>query len=170
MWLAGGGGKKRNVSSEQCGQVIFLFSSESVTGSNSIFALQCWHGQVTKSGIFPFPVVRGERQRREPDAPRQRHREAPWTQIRQAAPVWAWAFRLYPRSLKNSRFSVRPSDYAKLFTDQTTNQAAGQCEKRAVGGLARLGAWPVDGGEDGMQFGRLTMDRTEPPQEVDVCI
>ena len=28
----------------------------------------------------------------------------------------------------------------------------------------------VDGGEDGVQFGRLTMDRTEPPQEVDVCI
>ncbi len=39
--------------------------------------------------IFGF-VLHGavERKRREPDAPAQRHREAPGTQIRQAAPVW----------------------------------------------------------------------------------
>jgi hypothetical protein len=55
-----------------------------------------------------------KRKRREPDAPAQRHREAPGTQIRQAAPVWGVGLPAVSRSLKNSRFPVRPSDYAKF--------------------------------------------------------
>ena len=44
----------------------------------------------------------------------QRHREARWTEIRQAAPMWAFGHATLSWSLKKSRLLVRPSDYAKF--------------------------------------------------------
>jgi hypothetical protein len=40
--------------------------------------------------------------------------------------------------MKSSKFSARPNRYAKLFSNKTTNQDAGQGEKRAE---SELGAF-----------------------------
>jgi hypothetical protein len=49
-----GGGTNRIVSIEQWGHVVLLLSGDSVAGSNWMWPLQCWQGQVTRLGMFPF--------------------------------------------------------------------------------------------------------------------
>jgi hypothetical protein len=90
MFASVGGGTKRIVSKPQWGQTILSLSLERVTASNWMCPLQFWQGQVTTFGAL-MVICSGHAQlkkRHEPNAAGRRHREAPWTEIRQAAPVW----------------------------------------------------------------------------------